>query len=141
MATVLKEFKPHESPTADMPRGLTIAPTMATVIVDGVAVVNPELASIIRNNTVAVMSRLEDSHSTCPACCKVVIASKAIPSAASVPVVDLLSPASHLRPTAIQVLTMTALAKVESVLSEVAMAINCSMASHTTCSYYLPSVS
>jgi hypothetical protein len=52
--------------TADVPSGLSIAPTVQTVIVDCVLVVNPQLAAIIGDNAEMVMSCPEDSQAACP---------------------------------------------------------------------------
>jgi hypothetical protein len=62
MTTTLKHLKPHKMPSSTlMLGGLAVAPSMQTVIVDGVPVVDPQLAAIIRDNTESVMASPEDS--------------------------------------------------------------------------------
>jgi hypothetical protein len=50
MTAALKHLKSHKMPaTAELLGGFPIAPTMGTIVVDREAIVNPQLASIIRD--------------------------------------------------------------------------------------------
>jgi hypothetical protein len=143
MATMFKHFQPHKTPTTThMPIGFPIPPSMQAIIVDCETVVNPKLASVIRNDAVSVMVCPEDPHASCPAHSKVIISGKARPSATGVPVVYSLSPASHIRIAAMQILASASLAEVEGVLPEVSMAVDSPMGldSHATRSNWIPSV-
>jgi hypothetical protein len=63
MTPSLKHLKPHETPSGThMWPGLSIAPPMQSVVVDRVPVVNPQLASIIRQNTESIVASPEESH-------------------------------------------------------------------------------
>ena len=88
MATTLKHFKSDEAPwSTKMPGGLAIAPAVQSVVVDRVAIVNPQFASIIRVNAEAVVARSEDSHAACPTHSKVVTATETGPIAICVAIV------------------------------------------------------
>jgi hypothetical protein len=77
MTTPLEHLKSHQAPSGvNMPPGLTIAPTMQTIVVDCVSVVNPKLASIIRDEAEVVTTCSEDSHAACPTHGKVIASSK-----------------------------------------------------------------
>jgi hypothetical protein len=118
-STMLKKFKPRETPsTVNMPGSLPVAPTVQSIIVNGVPIVNPELTAIIRNNAPSEMASPEDPDASCPTNGKVIPSGKARPCATCVPVVDYLAPTSHVWPTALQVLATTALTEVEGILSE-----------------------
>jgi hypothetical protein len=105
---VLKHLKPHEiASTTKMP------------------VVDPQLATIIRNNAETVMASPENPHATCPMHREVIASGKARPSATCVPIVHHMTPASHLWPWIVQILASTALPKIESIFPEDTMSINC----------------
>jgi hypothetical protein len=57
MTTTLKHLKPYKTPPCtNMLSSLSIAPTVQTIIIYCVAVVDPELAAIIGDNTESVTS-------------------------------------------------------------------------------------
>ena len=88
MATTLKHFKSDKTPwSTKMPGGLAIAPAVQTVVVDRVAIVNPQFASIIRVNAEAVMAGPMHSDAACPTHSKVVTATETGPIAICVAVV------------------------------------------------------
>jgi hypothetical protein len=109
---------------------------MATIIVDSVPVVDKQVASIIGNNAESVMARPEPSQATCPAHSKVISSSEARPLPTSVRVVDCMTPTLHLWSALMQILAVTALAKIESVLPEEAMAISSTKAPTPSTSKY-----
>jgi hypothetical protein len=74
VTTVLEHFKSHKTPPTKMPGGFTIAPTVQAIVVDGVAIINPKLASIIRNYAQSVMACPEDPHAASPAYSKMIVA-------------------------------------------------------------------
>jgi hypothetical protein len=78
--------------------GFAIAPTMQTIIVDRVPIVDPQLASIIGDNAISVMACPEDSHASCPTHSEVITSGKTRPSATCVPVIYHLTPALHVGP-------------------------------------------
>jgi hypothetical protein len=127
MTTTLKHLESHKTPSANTPSSLTVAPTMQAIVVDCVPIVDPQLASIIRDNAVSVMPCPEDSHATCPTHSKVIVSGEARPSATCVPVVHSMTPASHVWPATVQVRDTTSHTKVEGILSEETMAISDSM--------------
>jgi hypothetical protein len=116
---------------------------MQPIIVDGVPVVDPQLATVIGNNTESIMAGMEDSHAACPSHCKMVATSKAGPSAASIAVVYNMTPASHVRPAIVQVLAATTLTKIECIFSEQPMAVHDTMTAMppAPCAHCHPSVS
>jgi hypothetical protein len=62
MTTTLKHLQSNKSPpSTNISSGHTTAPTVQAIVVDGVAVVNPQLAPIIGDNLEVVTARLEDS--------------------------------------------------------------------------------
>ena len=88
MTTTLEEFKSHKTPpTTNIPSGHSSAPAMQPIVVNGVAIVDPQLASIIRNELEMVTAAPEDSQATSPTYCKVIATSEARPSATCVPIV------------------------------------------------------
>jgi hypothetical protein len=124
MTTTLKHLKSHEPPpSTHMRSGLSIAPSMQTIIVNCVSIVNPQLAPIIGNKTEVVMACLEDSQASRPTNSKVIPAAIARPIATCVAIVHIVLPASKVRPATIQILTTTSLAEVEGIFHEEAMAI------------------
>jgi hypothetical protein len=125
MTAVLKHFKPHQAPaTANAPIRLPIAPAVQAIVVDRIPIVEPQLAAIVRNDAVSIGACPEDSHTTCPTKCKVIMSGKTMPPATSVPVVHSMTPASHVWPAAIQVLASATLTEIESILHEQCMAVN-----------------
>merc|ERR1719199_898120 len=83
MATTLKHLESHKMPpTAEMPVGLSVAPAMQTIIVDGVPIVDPQLTAIIGDNAEPVVARPEDSQAACPTHSEVITSSKSRPLAA-----------------------------------------------------------
>jgi hypothetical protein len=95
-----------------------------TIVVDCVPIVDPQLASIIRDDTVLIPASPEKSHASCPTDCKVISSVEARPITTCVPVVHIMFPASHLRPVTGKMLAATALTTVERVLPEQAMAVS-----------------
>jgi hypothetical protein len=86
---MLEHFDPHHMPsTAEMLIGLPLTPTVQAIVIDVVSMVDPQSASIIRNEAESVMSRSEESHATCPSHGKVISSAVARPIATSVPIVD-----------------------------------------------------
>jgi hypothetical protein len=63
MTAVLKHLKSNHAPTVEHPSGFTVAPAVQAIVVDGIPIVDPQFASIIRNNAVSVMAPAEESHS------------------------------------------------------------------------------
>jgi hypothetical protein len=62
VSTVLKHLQLYKMPSSSlMPIGLPIAPTVQAIIIDRVAIVNPQLASIIGVNAEPIMTRPENS--------------------------------------------------------------------------------
>jgi hypothetical protein len=49
-----------------MPASLSIAPTVQAIVVDGVAIVNPQFASIVGVNAETVMPSPENSYTASP---------------------------------------------------------------------------
>jgi hypothetical protein len=61
-STMFKHLESHKSPRGmKILIDLSIAPAMQAVVVDGEPIVDPQLASIIRNDTETVMRPLENS--------------------------------------------------------------------------------
>ena len=91
MTTTLKHLESHQTPTsAHMRSGLSVAPTVQTIIVDCVAIVNPQLATIIGNNAEMVMACPEDSQAACPAHCEMIPSAITRPIASCVAIVYIL---------------------------------------------------
>jgi hypothetical protein len=119
MTTALKHLNSQSmSPSTKMLGGLTIAPAMQTVVVDCIAIVDPKLASIIRDNAEAVVARPSDFHGTGPTHREVVAASETTPFPVCVAVVHHLDSTSHVGSAAIQILAPTTLPKVKHLLLE-----------------------
>jgi len=77
IATLLKHFKFNKMPSsALMLIGLPIAPTMQAIIIDCVAIVDPQLTPIIGVNAEPVMACPEDSQAACPTHSEVICACK-----------------------------------------------------------------
>ena len=92
MTTTLEELKPHETPsTTNVPSGHSSTPAMQAIVVNGVPIVDPQLASIIRDELEVVTAAPEDSQPTSPSHCKVVSTSESRPPATCVAVVHHLS--------------------------------------------------
>jgi hypothetical protein len=128
MPTTFKHLKSHHAPWGPhMPVGLSVAPTVQAIIIDGVPVVDPQFAAIIGNNAEAVVTSPEDSHTSCPTSSKMVRSGKTRPSATCVPVVHNLTPTSHVWPSTHQVWAPTTHAKVKGVLPEETVTINGAM--------------
>ena len=88
MTTLLKHLKSDEMPPcAHMPSGLPIAPTMQAIVVDGVPIVNPQLAAVIGDNAEAVMACPEDSQAASPPYSKLIATMEPRPSSTCVSVV------------------------------------------------------
>jgi hypothetical protein len=105
---------------------------MQTIVVDREPIVKPQLASIIRNDPKSIMASVEDSHAGCPARSEVITSVKARPMATCVPVVHSMTPSGHVRPSTVQVLTASTLAKVEGVLHEEPVAVRDSIRQKAT---------
>jgi len=127
----------------NMLSGLTIAPTMQAIVVDCVPIVEPQLAAVIGDNAEVVMPCPEDSQAASPTHCKVIASFESGPFLACVAIVNSMAPTSHVRFATVQVLATTTLTKVESILPEEAMAINCTMGNlpRALCAYNNPFVS
>ena len=88
MTTTLEELKSHETPsTTNVPSGHSSTPAVQAIIVNGVPIVDPQLASVIRDELEVVTAAPEDSQPTSPTHCKVVSTSESWPSATCVAVV------------------------------------------------------
>jgi len=78
MTTTLKHLKANKTPPSmQMLPGLSIAPTVQAIVVNGVSIVDPQLAPIIGNNAEIVVASFEDSQAACPTHGKVIASSKA----------------------------------------------------------------
>jgi hypothetical protein len=74
---MFKHLEPYEMPPcANVPSGVTSAPSVQAIVVDSVSVVEPEVAAIIRDNLEVVMPCLENSHAACPTHSKVIASVK-----------------------------------------------------------------
>jgi hypothetical protein len=114
MSTTLEHFKLHKMPsTAKTPVSLTITPTMQAIVVDSVAIINPQLAAIVGLDAETIVACLEDSHAAGPASSKVITATESGPPASCVAIVDGLAPAGQLGPAVMQVLAAGTLPEVE----------------------------
>jgi len=129
MASTFEELHPEQVPSSpDVPIGFAIPPAVAPIIVDGVPVVDPQLGTIIGNEREPVMACSEEPDTAGPAHSKVVGTSESRPAATCVAVVDVVPPPRHVRPPVSQILHMAALAEIEDVLPEQAMAVYDSVA-------------
>jgi hypothetical protein len=141
IAATLEHFKSDEMPaSSNIPSGHSTTPTMQTIVVNCVSIVNPQLAPIIGDDLEVVAACLEDSHAPCPAYSEVIAPSKARPSASCVTIVHIVLPASHIRSATLEILASATLTKVESVLPEETMAIRDRIATFTACARNSPSV-
>jgi hypothetical protein len=128
MTTTLEHLKSHKMPAcANMPPGVTGAPSMQAIVVNCISIVNPQLAPIIRENLEVVMTCSEDSQAACPTHSKVITSFESGPFTTCVTVVDSMSPSGHVGLATIQVLATTALAEVKGILHEEAMAVSGAM--------------
>jgi len=144
MSTALEHFQPHKTPpAAEALVGFSVAPAVQAIIVDCVAVVNPQLAPIVGVDAEAVISCPEDSQAACPTHSEVIAPAETRPSATCVFIVDSVSPASHVWSATIQVRAPAPLTKVEDVFPEETSAICDFMFCLTapTCTHNKPSVS
>ena len=104
VATTLKHLESHKSPpSANISSGHSTAPTVQAIVVNCVAIVNPQLAPIIGDNLEVVTARLEDSQAASPTHSKVVTSGKARPSATSVAIVHVLGHSSNKPPPCVHV--------------------------------------
>jgi hypothetical protein len=125
VTTTLEHLKPHKTPTGTKVfLGRSAAPTVQAIIVDRESIVEPQLAPIIGMDLEVVMACPEDSQAASPTHSKVIAAGKTMPSAASIFIVHIMSPASHIRSSTLQVLATASLTKVEDVFSEETMTVS-----------------
>jgi hypothetical protein len=89
-----------------------IAPTMQAIIIDGVPIVDPQLAPIVRNNAEVVIACPADSQPACPTHSKVITSSETRPLAVCVTVIDRPDSASHVRSATVKVLTTATLSEI-----------------------------
>jgi hypothetical protein len=101
------------------------------IIVDGISIVNPQLAPIIGDNAESIIASLEKPRAGCPTHSKVIASGKPRPSSSGVSIVHHMTPSSHVRLATVQVLAAAALTEVEGVLPKEAMAINRAMATRS----------
>jgi hypothetical protein len=119
MATMLKKFDSNQAPSSmNVPLCHTAAPTMQTIIVDAVTIVNPQFAAVVRDKLEVIPTASEDSHPGSPSHSEVIVPGKSRPSTACVPVVDNLLPSSHVGSATIQVWAPTTHTEVEGILPE-----------------------
>ena len=98
MTTTLKHLHSHKSPpSTNISSGHTTAPTVQAIVVDGIAVVNPQLAPIIGDKLEVVVACSEDSQTTSPTHSKVIASGKARPFTIGVSVAHVVPPTSHVR--------------------------------------------
>jgi hypothetical protein len=143
MTTVLKHLQSYKMPSSSlMAIGLAITPSVQAIIVDCVPVINPQLASIIRNDAESVTTCTEDPYTACPPRRKMISPAKTTPIASCVRMVHYLAPACHIRPATRQFGASTTLPKIEAVFPEEPMAINGAMLHEpfTTGAHDCPSV-
>jgi len=142
MTSFLKHFKTHTvPPLAKRLGGLPVAPAMQAIVVDGVSIVDPQLAPVIRENAESVFACPRDSQASCPAHGEVIVSGKSGPLGACVFVVHDLPPTIHVGFATIQVLTATALSEVKGLLPEGTTAIRAiATLFHTTRLHNSPSV-
>jgi hypothetical protein len=125
---MLKHLKPHEVPsTTKIPIGLTITEAVQAIIVDCVAAGDPQLTSIVGNNTVPVMAAPRDSHASCPTHSEMISPFKTRPVVTRIPIPNHLTPTSHVRFPTVQIWNATTLPEVEGVFPEEACAIDWAM--------------
>jgi hypothetical protein len=99
MTTVFKHFEPHHAPSVvQKSSSLSVAPTMQTIVVNRVPIVNPQVASVIGNNAETVMASPIDSRTASPADSEMIIAMETWPPVMGIAVVHIMLPASHVGP-------------------------------------------
>jgi hypothetical protein len=135
MATMLKHLKPYEMPPCtNVPSGMPGAPSVQSIVIDRVSVVEPEVAAIIRDNLEVVVACFENSHAACPTHSEVIASVEPWPPSTRVAIVHGMSPSCHVWLATIQVLAIASLTEVESVLPEESSAVcdlMCGVASAT----------
>jgi hypothetical protein len=89
---------------------------MQAIIVDRVPIVDPQLATIIRNDAEAVLACPPDAQNTCPTHGKVITSGETLPFAVCVAIIDNPDSTSHVRSATFQILASTALSKVKDIL-------------------------
>merc|ERR1719162_1925721 len=145
MASALEHFKSDNTPSSTkMPVSLSIAPAVQAIVVNRVAIVHPQLASIVGVNAEAVVARSEDSHAACPTHSKVVTATETGPIAICVAIVHHMFPALQIGSATVQVLAPAPLTEVECILPEETTAIRDPVARAPRamiCTHKTPSVS
>jgi hypothetical protein len=125
MTTTFKELKPHETPPAtNIPPGHSTAPSVQSIVVNGVSVVDPQLASIIGNELEMVPASPEDSQAACPTNSEVITPSEARPCSACVAIVHSAFPARMRGSASIEVLAAPSLTKVINVFPEKTSTVN-----------------
>jgi hypothetical protein len=119
MTTTLKHLKPQGiRPSAKMLDSLAIAPTMQAIIINCVAIIDPQLAPIIRDDTESVVASPSDFQCSCPAHSKVITSGKTSPFPIRVAVVHHLNFAGHVWSASTQVLAPTSLPEIVDLLLE-----------------------
>ena len=92
MTTTLEHLKSHKMPPCtNMPSGVAGAPSVQAIIVNGISIVNPELASIIRDNLEVVVTCPEDSESASPTHSEVIASMESRPFSTRVAIVHILA--------------------------------------------------
>merc|ERR1719199_1338782 len=133
MTPVLEELDSHGvPPTTVMPSGHPAAPAVQAIIVERVAVVDPELASIIGDELKMVPSSTPNDHPACPTRSKVISTAPAAPPAACVAVVHPRAVASMVNPAAVQVLAPPPLPEVIATLNPATAATSAAIPPATT---------
>jgi len=114
------------------------------IVVDGVAIVNPQFASIVGVNAETVMPSPENSYTASPSHSEVVTSAETRPIATCVAIVHNIFPALQLGSATVQVLTPAPLTEVECILPEETMTISDPVARTSRamiCTHKTPSVS
>jgi hypothetical protein len=143
MATALKELNSHKAPPCtNAPSGHSAAPAMQAIVVNCVAIVEPQLASVIGYKLEMVRAAPEDSQAACPTHREVIASNEARPFASCVAVVHHVFPTSHVWSPTVEVLASTTLTKIESIFPEQASAVGYGISTTlAACTYNGPSVS
>merc|ERR1719331_1948603 len=145
MPAALEHFKSDKTPSSSkISVSLSIAPAVQSIVVNRVAIVHPQFASIVGVNAEAVVARSEDSHAACPTHSKVVTATETGPIAICVAIVHHMFPALQIRSATVQVLAPAPLTEVECILPEETMTISDPVARAPRtmiCTHKTPSVS
>jgi hypothetical protein len=124
MTTTFKHLDSHISPpSTNISSGHSTTPTMQAIVVNCVAIVQPQLAAIIGDKLEVVTAGLKDSQAASPTHSEMVISGEARPAPTSVAVVDHVSPTSHVWSTTIKILASPTLTKIEDILPEKASAV------------------